>query len=260
MNVPESSATRLEAARDRLGRVREWLYPYRGEAAVLHDPAIVRYLAGTSSGHGWPAALVITREKVSAVLFGREEQAAAVDEQITLPGIRRDGPVAHTKELAAVVERILTMAKIRGPVAIEASSAPVWLWRLLEGMNTRASVVDAGPELIRLRRSKSPEELAAIRLNVRLAEGAYRAAAQVIRPGATELDVYWAGIRAMEDLAGTAVPFGGDFAAGPGGGIRGGPPSKRVLQDGDAYVIDLFPSLGGYHTHAVAGLEEADFR
>jgi len=237
----------LEAARDRLSRVRAWLRGEHVTAAVLHDPAVVRSLTAVTSPHGWPAALVVTEGRTVAVLFGRDEQPAAVDEQILLAGIRRDGPVVHTREIASAVKTIIAKAAMRGPVAVDVASAPGWLWRLLEDLGAREGVVDAGPELIRLRRHKGPDELAVIRMNIRLAESAYRAAARTIRPDVTELDVYWAMTRAMEEIAGTAVPFGGDFSAGPGGGTRGGPPSARVLEDGDAYVIDLFPSLGGYH-------------
>jgi Xaa-Pro aminopeptidase len=62
----------------------------------------------------------------------------------------------------------------------------------------------------------------------------------------TEIDVHLAMTRAVNELAGTSAPFGGDFMSGPGGGEKGGPPSAHVLEAGEAFVIDFWPWRGGY--------------
>lgn len=239
-------AVSLEAARGRLNRFRAALERRGAVVALLHDPIAIRHLTGAASGGDWPAALVVSERDAIVVLFAGGEQPAAVDRQVVLRGTRPDHPVRHLAELADAVRPILREVAGRGAtIAVDRMSAPGWVWRALEELV--AGVADVGGDLVALRRRKDADELAIIRYNVALAEAAYAAAAEVIRPGSTELEVYGAMSDATARAAGTSAPMGGDFASGPDGGSRGGPPTRRVLREGDSYVIDFWPHLGFYH-------------
>jgi Xaa-Pro dipeptidase len=160
-------------------------------------------------------------------------------------GDRHTDEVVLLRKIAGEFVRAAVGEAENGVVAVEKATLPVWLADVIAGVT--ATRREDGTHLLRaMRRSKDAVEQRSIRANVRIAEAGYMAAKEVIGPGRTELDVYQAMRKACEDVAGTSVPLGGDFAAGPGGGVRGGPPSTRALVSGESYVIDLWPSLGGY--------------
>jgi Xaa-Pro dipeptidase len=236
-------------ARKRLERLRSVMAAKDVSVAVLHESFAVHHAAGATSMHGWPSALVVSPDRAVAGFFATGEQEAGVDEQIVLRGIRADRPVDHAGELAEAVRPVLTSAlaaAATNTVGLELDTAPHWLTRFFKMLPERPHLIDLRHELVGLRRPKDPDELGVIRFNVAICEAAYQAALETVRPGVTELDVFAAIRSAAEDVAGTSVPLGGDFAAGPGGGERGGPPSRRLLEEGDSFVIDIWPSLGGY--------------
>src|SRR5438132_132 len=69
-----------------------------------------------------------------------------------------------------------------------------------------------------------------------------------IRPCMTELDVYRGVNSACIQSAGQAVIVYGDFAVCPGPERRGGPPTSRVLQAGDMFILDYSVVIGGYRS------------
>ncbi len=113
-------------------------------------------------------------------------------------------------------------------------------------------------EILKLRRRKEPDEIEEIRASLRLCKVAYDTARAVIRPGITELDVYLEMHAAISREAGAVIPFPGDFACGRRCIRGGGPPATRVLEEGDLYILDLFPAPALYfgdtcRTFAVSG-------
>jgi Xaa-Pro aminopeptidase len=117
---------------------------------------------------------------------------------------------------------------------------------------------DATSAVLGLRRRKEPDEVEEIRASLRLCRVAYDTARRVIRPGITELDVFLEMQSAIAREWGAAVPFPGDFACGTRAIKEGGPATTRVLQQGDLYILDLFPAPALYfgdtcRTFAVGG-------
>ena len=97
-----------------------------------------------------------------------------------------------------------------------------------------------------LRRSKYPDELAMIRTAICAQESAHAWARANIRPGMTELELY-AGVAHEATLsAGRAVITYGDFAVSPGPERKGGPPTNRILQKGDLFILDFSVVIAGY--------------
>jgi Xaa-Pro aminopeptidase len=105
---------------------------------------------------------------------------------------------------------------------------------------------DATPVLLALRKSKEPDEVDEIRASLKLCAVAYDTAKQVIRPGLTEVEVHNALHDAVTREAGTTVAFAGDFACGERCIREGGRPTRRVVQPGDLYILDLFPAPALY--------------
>src|SRR5439155_8082628 len=69
-----------------------------------------------------------------------------------------------------------------------------------------------------------------------------------IRAGMSELDVYIGVQAACEKVAGKPVIVYGDFAVSPGPERKGGPPTDRILQNGDMFILDYSVVISGYRS------------
>jgi Xaa-Pro aminopeptidase len=102
--------------------------------------------------------------------------------------------------------------------------------------------------LARLRRLKDADEVAVLRRCMQVTEAGHAWARANVRPGMTELDVY-CGVNAACTLAARQpVVVYGDFAISPGPERKGGPPTERVLQPGDMFILDYSVVIGGYRS------------
>jgi Xaa-Pro aminopeptidase len=102
--------------------------------------------------------------------------------------------------------------------------------------------------LATLRRQKDPDEVGLLRHCMRATEAGHAWARTHIKPGMTELDVYCGVNTACIQKAGHAVIVYGDFAVSPGPERRGGPPTARVLEPGDMFILDFSVVIGGYRS------------
>jgi Xaa-Pro aminopeptidase len=64
----------------------------------------------------------------------------------------------------------------------------------------------------------------------------------------SELDVYRGVSSVCAQAAGQAVIVYGDFAVSPGPERRGGPPTARVLEPGDMFILDFSVVIAGYRS------------
>lgn len=98
-------------------------------------------------------------------------------------------------------------------------------------------------EIWKLRRAKCLDEVALVRHAIRGCEAAYARAAEIIRPGMREIDIYAemqaAAVKAVGEPIGE---LGNDFQAGSGGG----PPRQRGVQAGELMPLDVAISVRGY--------------
>jgi Xaa-Pro aminopeptidase len=240
----------LEGAARRTARAQDFLRSCGIDAALLSDVATVRHLTGLPEQR-WPHALLLTQEESVLVSFAAGEQRAAAGRQVVIPVYPPDRrPASHPEELRiALAELLDDVGDDAASWAIDAATAPGWLSGSLREHGVGVDrITDIGAGLVELRRVKDPDEIAVIEYNARLAEAAYARAAEFIRPGVTEIAVYVEMIRTVQELAGGPVPNVGDFACGPGGGLRGGWPTDRACELGDSYVIDFQIGRNGYWT------------
>lgn len=115
------------------------------------------------------------------------------------------------------------------------------------------------------RRAKGPDEVELLRACMRTTEAGHAWARSNLRAGMTELDVYEGVFAACSTAAGQPVIAYGDFAVSPGSARRGGPPTDRVLRDGDTFILDFSVIRSGYrsdftNTLAVGGRPTPDQR
>lgn len=114
---------------------------------------------------------------------------------------------------------------------------------------------DMSAVVLKLRRAKGQDEMELVRHAVRACEAAYARAAEILRPGIREIDVFAEMQAAAVKEAGEPLgELGNDFQAG----TPGGPPRTRPIQRGELMPLDVAVSLRGYRcdlcrTFAVGG-------
>jgi Xaa-Pro aminopeptidase len=170
---------------------------------------------------------------------------------------QHSAPYRRGQLVATSLERL---ARIPGRrVGVEASCVPAGLVEGLRASRPGLELVDIGPLIRPLRRSKDPDEVEALRRSMRAGEAAHAAALAEVRPGMTELDACLIVHRAAAEAAGEPVIVYGDFASGPRcARDKGGPPTSRVIEPGDLLLLDFSAIVDGYrgdftNTFAVGG-------
>jgi len=98
-----------------------------------------------------------------------------------------------------------------------------------------------------LRRRKDPDEITLLKTCMRATDAGHAWARANIRAGISELDLY-AGVEAacQRALGHWAIVYG-DFVVSSGG-RRVGPPTPRVLQKGDTFILDFSVIVQGYRS------------
>ena len=119
---------------------------------------------------------------------------------------------------------------------------------------------DVGPTMFQLRRRKDADELAMLRRANDANRAMYERAREIVRPGASELDVYSElHAVAVRTLGEALTYFGQDFRCAAKGGL----PRDRAAQSGELYILDLGVGFRGYYsdnarTLAVGGQPSAE--
>jgi len=155
--------------------------------------------------------------------------------------------IRSTRNLPTTVRSVLADLKLNtsrlGFVGLQV--AP---WALVnEIMENRGTIESADSILRKLRRCKSPVEIALLRKAAEVAEIGIRAALSAIKPGITEAEVCAEGIKA-------GITAGADFIrylrvlSGPFSGWphRWPPATERVLQEGETVCMDYIGAVHGY--------------
>lgn len=121
--------------------------------------------------------------------------------------------------------------------------------RLLERLRERSpglSIVDLEPMLATARRKKDPDEILLMRGSIAAGEAGHAVALERIVPGMSELEAYnLVRDAACEHLGRQAIVYG-DFVSGPRTDLVGGPPSARVVEPGDRFLLDFSVVVHGY--------------
>src|SRR5262245_41836487 len=209
-----------------------------GGGLLLADPIHLMYLAGFhvdpfSLGGGF-GGLLRLREGGHATLWHDNRlpysvDSAHVDERVVVPWYDGQSPGRGPRQLAWRE----ALASAGGRVHDHAAD-PL-------GPAVTAAIAE-------LRRRKDPDEVELLRRCMSATDAGHAWARANVRPGMTELDVYCGVQGVCERAAGQAVIVYGDFAVSPGPERRGGPPTDRVLQAGDMFILDYSVVIGGYRS------------
>jgi Xaa-Pro aminopeptidase len=238
---------------------------------LVADPRHVHYLSGfwvqpLSFSGGERAWLLLERSGKATLLgdnFTLRSRAAdpVIDDEIVVRWydhkhsvINRDH--ALLKAAAQIGERLYGRAG-----AVEAEWLPIGAFEVLgldqeahstnkeRRIQARRDPVDLGTLIRSLRRQKEADEIALLKECMRAGEAGQMRAREIVRPGASELDVYREVQSAAIAAAGRAALVYGDFrACTPSHPKQGGLPTSYKLQTGDLFVLDYSVVLEGYRS------------
>ncbi len=206
----------------------------------LADPIHLMYLANFhvdpfSLGGGFGGYLLLRNDGRAKLLHdNRLPESAAeahVEERVVVPWYDGQSPARGPRQLAPLAEVNPAHAGLR------VHDRP--------GDPYAATVIAAVADM---RRRKDPDEIDLMKRCMRATEAGHAWARAEIKPGMTELDVYRGVNSACIHAAGQAVIVYGDFAVSPGPERRGGPPTGRVLEAGDMFILDFSVVIAGYRS------------
>jgi Xaa-Pro aminopeptidase len=250
-------------------RERLWgALPEPCDLLVVGDPAHLNYFAGyTASPFAFRtnesgALLLLEPRRATLVadnVVGPFVDQAHVDERVT-PVWYEAKRSAPYRQGMLVESALARLAKIPGRrVGVEMAGVPAGVVDGLRAARPGVEIVDIGPAIRPLRRSKDSDELALMRRSMRAGEAGHAAALAEVKPGMTELDAFLIVQRAANSALGEPAIVYGDFASGPRCETeRGGPPTLRTIEPGDLLILDFSVIVAGYrgdftNTFAVGG-------
>jgi Xaa-Pro dipeptidase len=230
-----------EGCRARRKRFWQELDPKpEGDHLRLADPIHLMYLANFhvdpfSLGAGFGGYLLVRNDGHAKLLYDnrlpKSAEQAHVEERRVVTWYDGQSP-GHGPRLLALLEGV---NPTHGGLRIHDRPGDPYA----------ATVINT---LARMRRQKYPDEIDLMRQCMRATEAGHAWARANIKPGMTELDVYRGVNSACIQAAGHAVIVYGDFAVSPGPERRGGPPTGRVLEPGDMFILDYSVVIGGYRS------------
>ena len=251
----------LEEYRDRLRRVREEMARRRINLLYLSSPESIGYLSGyqaewyqAQAPKLWPpmSGIAVHADHDKFILFDSEEEGTLLH----YTTVSTDTRIFKAEKMSSAGGEIVRDLKkegwLKGTVGLEMRSyrpnrvVSEAFQKDLEKAGCK-KVVD-GTEVVRdLRAIKSPAELACVETAAYISDVGMNAAAGVIRPGVTELDVYGELICAMSKAGGENPGITLPVVSGPKSGCMHGLASRRKIMPGDIVNIDICGVYNRYH-------------
>ena len=223
----------------RLGRLRDRLADSGVDAAVIVEPANVRWLTGFTGSNG--TVVVLASGEVLLITDSRyAEQAPA---QLADAGSSDEVEVVVARQPAAAVAGRLEAVSRLG---LEDRAA--WGEQIRWSKAVAASVVPLTETVEELRAVKDPAELARIRAAARIADEALAAAEPMLRPGVTEAQLQQALDDAIRAAGSSGPAYDTIVASGPNSALPHARPTERELQAGDLVIVDVGATVDGYRS------------
>jgi Xaa-Pro aminopeptidase len=224
------------------------------DAFVASDPFTVAWLTGFAADETWGpnpfviAPLAVVRSDGSVVAVVNEDEApelASGDCEV----VAYAGFTTEPLDILAARRRALGSLGLSGRVAVEDGCLPV----------PGVEAVQADAHALRLLRAvKDDDEIARIRAAIRICDAGQAAARTALRSGVSELEAWGVVQSQMQVEAGERLSLLCDFASGERTADAGGPPTPRVVGDGDLAIVDLVPRLHAYFGDSCSTLAIGD--
>jgi Xaa-Pro aminopeptidase len=152
-----------------------------------------------------------------------------------------------------VLDQFKTTSKKR--IGVELSQVPAGV---LLGIIQGTEISNVDPVIHGMKRKKDADELELLNRSMRAGEAGMAAGLRNIKPGMSELEMYFLCHQAAQSAIGSQALMYGDFVTGPRTEQVGGPPSDRKVQAGELVLLDFSTIIGHYradfaNTHICAG-------
>ena len=230
-------------------RLKAWLHQQDFGAALLASPFSIDWASGHETAietgpnpfAGGPSLLLIELNAVTLLYPDCESPDLAA---LNLRGLAYTSytsagmldSAAHFLEKA----RLLLAGINPNALGVEFDWLPVPIAEIIRG----AQPIDGA--LTALRAIKTSPELTTIRSSLAICDYAQAILPALVYPGRTELEI-WGDLRAaLESRAGRRLPLLADFVSGPRTADMGGPPTNRIVAEGEWLLADIVPRLGNY--------------
>lgn len=209
--------------------------PWRpGADMYMGGPSLVWYEAGTFT--------LITMDGLAATagLFNEQPECRVVSYR----GYSFTEQPAGAELLAQALQEIVAASGDTGTVGLEMRHLPAFLAEVVrEGVGTAVGLQPIDNWLTPLRIVRTDEELDKMRQNFAFIAVGQAAAKTAVRPGNSELDVWYAIHTAMQEAAQATLPLGNDCTVGR---RMGGPPQPVEILPTDSFIVDLSTIWQGY--------------
>ena len=223
----------------RLGRLWDRVADSDADAAVIVEPANVRWLTGFTGSNG--VVVVLGADEALLVTDARyEEQAPAQIGEAGCSGeievvVARDPARAAAPRLGdsarvGIEDRVAWGDQIRWSEAVSAETVPV------------SGIVE------RLRAVKDGAELARIEAAAHIADEALASVVPMLRPGTTESHLQRALDGAIRSAGASGPAYDTIVASGPNAALPHATPTDRRLESGDLVIIDVGALVDGYRS------------
>lgn len=216
----------------------------QADAVVLVPGANLRYFSGlTYKMWERPIVVVITTGQFGAVVPAQER--AMLDNRSDLnaqvfPWRDKEG---YAGAFRALVEALELEDRTLG---VDGQAIRFFETQALRKAGVRRDMLDIGEDLLRLRQSKTADEIALIRQAAQITSLALRRVMEWVEPGMSELRI---DARVKEELAkagSSGLAFEPQTLTGPNSALPHGSPGERILQRDDFLQLDFGGRYGGY--------------
>jgi len=221
--------------KNRLQKLRDKLIKKDLDAVFITQAHNRRYLSGF---HGTAGYLIISQQKaILATDFRYTEQAKneAPDFEIhRITGNIKNWLPALVNELG--IERM----------GFEGGDVNYEFFCQLRRVLTGIKLVSLSSFIEEIRTIKEPEEINYIIKASEITDAAFEYVESRLNPGITEKQVAWELEKAMRENGSEAIAFDVIVGSGPNAALPHAKPTNRVINEGDAIVIDMGAKYRGY--------------
>ena len=232
----------------RLGRLRDRLADSGVDAAVIVEPANVRWLTGFTGSNG----TVVVLGSGEALLVTDSRYAEQAPAQLADAGCPDEVEVVVARRAAhAVAERLGVVARLglEDSVArLGLEDTVAWGEQIRWSEAVDASTVPLTEAVEELRAVKDPAELARMQAAARIADGALAATEPMLRPGVTEAQLQQALDDAIRAAGSSGPAYDTIVASGPNSALPHARPTDREFQAGDLVIVDVGATVDGYRS------------
>jgi len=252
-----SYLTKSESA-SRINRVRAIL------SSLDLDLALV-YYDEFNIGNGWYLTGWCPQFESGAVLVPRQGEALILGGPESEPFAKLDSAIKSTRNFpvfmvpdeeypnAEIIDFSIlfaelgqTLGSVKRVGLVGADRMPMGCYRQIEEGFSGVELVDITSEFVSLRFIKSPWEREQIRSAFRLADDAYQAMKEAVRPGVSEIRVAAAGEYAARSRGANGFGFSAIIGSGARSNAVVPTASSKELREGELVMIGISPKVSGY--------------